>query len=426
MRVLETVALLIIAAGVFSFINSYFFRLPSTIGLLLSGLVASAAILALEKLLPSFDVSSVAKQLIGEIDFSRFLFSGVLSFLLFAGALHLDIDDLRRERWPVVVLASLGVVLSTAIVGFASSAVFRICGVAVPLAYCLVFGALISPTDPVAVLGIVKTLKASSSLQVRIAAESLFNDGFGVVVFTVLLELAGTRGHASGGGLLLSSTLLFAREVFGGLALGLGAGLIAYQAMKRINDPPVEVLLSFSLVLAITFVGARIETSSPLACVVAGLFIGNRGRRFAMEEPTRQAIDHVWSFVDSVLNAVLFLLLGLESLFLWSFGRAFLALLLLVPLVLAARWISVGAGLGILGRRFHFDRGDLALLTWGGLRGGISVAMALSLGPFPGRRAVLLATYGIVVFSILAQGLTIPLLARRILNGRHAKSAAGG
>lgn len=424
MRVLETVALLIIAAAAFSFVNCYVFRLPSTIGMLLSGLVASAVILGFNHFFSSLDVTADARRMIGEIDFSRFLFSGVLSFLLFAGALHIDVDDLRRERVPVFVLASLGVLLSTGIVGFASYGVFQALGVGVPFTYSLVFGALISPTDPVAVLAIVKTLKAPKSLEIRIAAESLFNDGFGVVVFSVLLALATANGHAGAGGLFSSTVRLFAREVFGGIALGLAAGLITYQAMKRINEPNVEVLLSFGLVLAMTIVAEKVETSSPLACVVAGLFIGNRGRRFALQEPARQALDQVWSFVDSILNAILFLLLGLEALLLWSVDRDLLALLLLVPLVLIARWLSVGAGLELLRRRYRFERGDLSLLTWGGLRGAISVAMALSLGDFPGRSAVLLATYGIVVFSIVVQGLTIAPLTRRVLERRNEVSSS--
>ncbi len=228
-KVLETVALLVIAAAMFSFVNCYVFRLPSTIGLLLSGLVASALILGLNHFFSSLDVTADARRMIGEIDFSRFLFSGVLSFLLFAGAMHLDVDDLRRERVPVFVLAFLGVVLSTAIVGFSSYGVFRLIGAGVPLGYCLVFGALISPTDPVAVLAIVKTLKAPKSLEIRIAAESLFNDGFGVVVFTVLLSLAGAGSHGAGGELAASTLLLFVREVFGGIALGLAAGLITFR-----------------------------------------------------------------------------------------------------------------------------------------------------------------------------------------------------
>ncbi len=420
MRILETLAFLILAAAAFSFVNSYVFRLPSTIGLLLGGLVASAVILVVHGLFPSLAITAEARALIGQIDFTRFLFGGVLSFLLFAGALQLDIEDIAREKVPILALASLGVVLSTAVIGFASHAVFRLLHTEVPLAYCLVFGALISPTDPVAVLGILEKLHAPKSLEVRIGGESLFNDGFGVVVFSILLAVAGSDGGGGGDNLWSSAGLLFLREVVGGVALGLIAGQITYQAMKRINDPNVEVLLSFGLVVAMTLAAEKLHTSAPLACVVAGLFIGNRGRRFAMEKATREALDQVWSFVDSLLNAMLFLLLGLEAVVLWSAGPSF-SLLLLVPVVLAARWVSVGAGIALLRRRHPFAPGSLSLLTWGGLRGGISVAMALSLGAFPGRNTILVATYGIVVFSLVVQGLTITPLTRHLLRRKaHA------
>ncbi len=414
MRLLETLAFLILAAAAFSFVNSYVFRLPSTIALLLGGLVASAVILAADRLFPSLAITAEARTLIGEIDFTRFLFGGVLSFLLFAGALQLDFEDISRERVPILVLAILGIVLSTALIGFASHAVFRLLHADVPLPYCFVFGALIAPTDPIAVLGILEKLHAPKSLEVRIGGESLFNDGLGVVVFSILLTIAGSGGLGDGKNLWSLAGVLFLREAVGGVALGLIAGLITYQAMKRINEPNVEVLLSFGLVVAMTLTAEKVHTSAPLACVVAGLFIGNRGRRFAMEDATRKAIDQVWSFVDSLLNAMLFLLLGLEAVVLWSSGP-FLALLLLVPVVLAARWISVGAGIVLLRRRYPFAPGALSLLTWGGLRGGISVAMALSLAAFPGRSAVLLATYLIVVFSLVVQGLTLTPLTRRLL-----------
>jgi CPA1 family monovalent cation:H+ antiporter len=371
-------------------------------------------ILVCNRLFPSLAVTAEARSMIEGVDFSRFLFGGVLSFFLFGGALHLDLGDLHREKVPVLVLASLGVVLSTALIGFTSYAVFRLLGADVSLEYSLVFGALISPTDPIAVLGILAKLHAPKSLEVRIAGESLFNDGFAIVVFSILLGVA--AGGEAGGSLVSSAGLLFLREVVGGAVLGLAAGQVVYLAMKRINDPNVEVLLSFGLVVAVTLIAGRVHTSGPLACVSAGLLIGNRGRRFAMGEPTRQALDQVWSFVDSLLNAVLFLLLGLEAVILWPVAKHSPALLLLIPVVVAARWLSVGAGVLLLRQRYAFPAGSLTLLTWGGLRGGISVAMALSLAAFPGRDAVLIATYGIVVFSVVVQGLTMTPLTRAILS----------
>ncbi|MDQ6892309.1 MAG: sodium:proton antiporter [Acidobacteriota bacterium] len=415
MRALEILALLIVAASIFSFLNCYLLRLPSSIGMLLGGLAASAAIVVGNRLFPSFALTSEARAFIGQIDFVRFLFGGALSFLLFGGALHLELEDLVRERVPILVLACLGVLLSTAIVGFASYQVFRLLGANVSLSHCLVFGALISPTDPIAVLGILKDLHAPRALEIRIGGESLFNDGFGVVVFALLLAIAEGSGRRVGEGVVSWAGLLFLREVAGGIALGLAGGLITFRAMKKINEPNVEVLLSFGLVVAITLAAEKLHTSAPLACVVAGLFIGNRGRRYAMEEPTRQAIDRVWSFADSVLNSMLFLILGLEAVVLWSLLGRYFSLLLLIPIVLAARWLSVGAGVLLLRRRYPFEPGSLTLLTWGGLRGGISVAMALSLGPFPGRNAVLVGTYGVVLFSVVIQGLTMTPLTRRLL-----------
>jgi CPA1 family monovalent cation:H+ antiporter len=381
--------------------------------------VASAVILAANRFFPSLAITKEARSLIEGIDFARFLFGGVLSFLLFAGALQLDLEDIDREKTPILVLASLGVVLSTAVIGFGSYAVFRLLRADVSLADSLIFGALISPTDPVAVLGILRRLRAPKSLEIRIGGESLFNDGFGVVMFSILLAMAGSGGPGIGESVWSSVALIFVREVLGGVALGLMAGQITFRAMKSLNDPNVEVLLSVGLVVGMTLTAAKVHTSAPLACVVAGLFIGNRGRRFAMQDETRQALDRVWSFVESLLNAMLFLLLGLETLILFSVGH-FVALLLLVPVVLAARWVSVGAGVALLRRRYAFSPGSLSLLTWGGLRGGISVAMALSLGAFPGRDSVIVATYGVVVFSLVVQGLTITPLTRHLLAKKEA------
>ncbi len=421
MRLLESFALLIIAAAVFSFLNTAVLKMPTTIGLLLSGLAASALILASNAVFPSLDITADARNLVGQIDFSRFLFRGVLSFLLFAGALRLNLDEIRREKVPIAVLAFLGVVLSAVVVGLASYVALPLLGAPVPLAYALAFGALISPTDPIAVLGILESRHVPKTLQVRMTGESLFNDGLSVVVFSVLLAMAEAGGVSGGRAALLDAALLFSQEVIGGVALGLAIGLVAYGAMKHIDEPNVEVLLSFGLVAAIMLGATKAGVSAPLACVMAGLLIGNRGRRVAMKEATRDALDQIWSFVDALLNAMLFLLLGLEALFLWSEARHALSLLLLVPLVLAARGVSVGAGIAILGRRYAFGPGSLAILTWGGLRGGISLAMALSLPHFPGRSEILIATYGIAVFSIVVQGLTLGPLTRRVLRRRRSE-----
>ena len=413
MNLFDTAAVLLVLAALFSFLNTRFLRFPSTIGLLLSGLMASGMILILDEIFPAWGLGQNVFDLIQGIDFTEFLMHGMLSFLLFAGALHANFDDLMEKKWPILTLASFGVLISTALIGFGSYGLFKMIGIPVALPYCLVFGALISPTDPIAVLGIMKSVGAPKSLETKVAGESLFNDGIGVVVFSVLLAAAGGSSH--GGGLHGFSVVeVFLREVLGGLLLGLVAGLLVYQLMKQVEEKNLEILLSLALVMGITFVAFQLHTSAPLACVVAGLFIGNQGRRFAMSDPTRESLDLVWSFTDYMMNAVLFLLLGLEVVALSLSGRTVLSLVLVIPLILVARFICVSIPILTLGLKYEFSPGAIPILTWGGLRGGISVALALSLPIFEGRGAILNATYGVVVFSILVQGLTIGPLIRRL------------
>ena len=421
LNMFDTAAILLVLAAFFGYLNHRFLRLPFTIGLMLSGLVASLAVLLVDALVPSLGLGESVRGVLGRIDFHETLMHGMLGFLLFAGALHVDINDLAANRGPILALASIGVVISTALIGIASFLVFRALGVPVPLPYCLVFGALISPTDPIAVMGMLKSMKAPRRLEVRVAGESLFNDGVGVVLFSVLLTLATGRGH--GGDLNAAGVVaLFAREILGGIALGFVAGLAVYRAMKRLNEPNLEVLLSIALVMGITFVAFRIHASAPLACVVAGLLIGNHGRAFAMADETREALDLVWAFIDETLNAVLFLLVGLEVIEVVRDPLNPVTLevgLLLIPVALAARFVSVA--LPVSGLRFlhDFTPGAVQILTWGGLRGGISLALALSLRDYavPGYDTILTATYAIVVFSIVAQGLTIGRLIRRYARG---------
>ena len=411
----DTAAILIVVAAIFALANHHLLKLPFTIGLVVAGLAASATIVVVDLAFPTLGVGPVVRSLIEEIDFTRALMHGMLGFLLFAGALHVNLEDLLAKRTPVLALASVGLLLSTAIVGAGAYGVFRLLGIEVPLTYCFVFGALISPTDPIAVLGIMKSVGAPKSLETKVAGESLFNDGFGVVVFSLLLAAAGA-GHGpdahSGvsGGAVLN---VFVREVVGGTALGFAFGFLTYLAMRGLEEPNLEVFLSVALVMAITVVAGRLHTSGPLACVIAGLLIGNRGRRLAMMDRTRLALDVVWSFIDEALNAVLFLLVGLEVLAISFDGRFVGAALVLIPVVLGARFLSVLVPVSVLRLRQDFSPGVVRILTWGGLKGAISVALALSLPVFPGREAVLAATYAVVIFSILVQGLTIGRLIRR-------------
>ena len=416
MNIFDAAGILLVLAALFSFLNYRFLGLPSTVALLLSGLLASGVVLGVDALVPAWGLGENVREAVLGIDFTELLMHGMLSFLLFAGALHVNLEDLLKKKTPILTLASVGVLISTVIIGFGSHWAFQFSGIHVPLAYCLVFGALISPTDPIAVLGIMKNLKTPKSLEIKVAGESLFNDGIGVVVFSILLGVAGgvdqgTHGIQVG---LLPVALLFLGEVFGGVALGFVGGYIVYWAMKRLDEHNLETLLSLALVMGITVIAFRVHTSAPLACVVAGLFIGNHGRRFAMSERTRQALDDVWSLADYTLNAILFLLLGLEVVAV-SFGEGFgIATLLMVPLSLIARFLCVSFPVMVLRLRHDFSPGVVRILTWGGLRGGISVALALSLPDFPGRSTVMAATYSIVIFSIIVQGLTVGRLIQKI------------
>lgn len=414
--VLDAASVLVVMAATAGYLNHKLLKLPFTIGLMVSALAASLAVMALDAAIPSLTLGEAVRGYVLGIDFTEALMKGMLAFLLFAGALHVNLDDLVHMRGPILSLASVGVVLSTAVMGTASYLVFQLVGIEVPLVWCLVFGALISPTDPVAVLGILSSAKAPKSLETKVAGESLFNDGIGVIVFTVLLGIAvGGASHGHGDGVSAGSLLeIFLVEVVGGLLLGLALGLIVYYAMRTLDEPNLEILLSVALVMAINFVAFRLHTSSPLACVVAGLFLGNRGRAFAMSDRTRDALDLVWSFLDEALNAVLFLLVGLEVFAVSFEAHRLTAALLLVPVALAARLLSVGVPMSLLGLRRRFTPGAVRVLTWGGLKGGISVALALSLPDFPGRSAVLAATYAIVVFSIVVQGLTLGPVVRRL------------
>jgi len=423
LNIFDTAALLLVLASVFAFLNHRFLRLPISIGITVSGLAASLLVLALDAVAPAAGIGDTVRSLVQGIDFYESLMHGMLSFLLFAGAMHVDLGALLERKGPILTLASIGVAISTAVVGYGSYLLFSLVGIDVPLAYCLVFGALISPTDPIAVLAIMKSMGAPPSLEVKVGGESLFNDGIGVVVFTGLLAAAGGASHGAaedsvGAAFVLE---LLALEVAGGIGLGLLGGYLCYLAMRRLDERNLEVLFSFALVMGITFVAFQLHASAPLACVVAGLLIGNPGRRLAMSERTRQGLDLVWGFIDEALNAVLFLLVGVEVLALEFVPVHLGAALLAVPLVLGARLGSVWLPLAVLRRlRHEFAPGTVRVLTWGGLKGAISVALALSLPPFPGREAVLTATYAVVLFSIVVQGLTVGRLIRRVVPAEAA------
>jgi CPA1 family monovalent cation:H+ antiporter len=405
----DTAALLVTLAAVFSYLNHRLIRLPTTIGLMAVSLSLSLGLIALGKLGAQFPHE--ASTLVASVDFDRTLMHGMLSFLLFAGSLHLDFQDLRQQGMPIAFFASLGVLLSTTLVGGVSYWLFAALGHPVPLLHCLLFGALISPTDPVAVLGMLKSAGAPPALEAKLAGESLFNDGVAVVVFTVLLELATGGTRATTG----EVARLFLQEAVGGALFGLLVGYLAYLMLRTLDEYQVEVLITLALVMGGYALATALHLSGPIAIVVAGLLIGNRGRALAMSDTTREHLDSFWELIDESLNAVLFVLIGLEILALtFETGYIWSALLSIV-VVLGARAIVVSLPRLVPRLRRLFSPLPVTILTWAGLRGGISVAMALSLPADQYRAPLITVTYVVVVFSVLVQGLTLPRLLRRLV-----------
>ncbi|MDH5445256.1 MAG: sodium:proton antiporter [Gammaproteobacteria bacterium] len=406
MLILNSAAILISLAALFAYLNHRFVRLPTTIGIMLIALMLSLIILTLGEL-GWLDLKPYINWLSRDIDFYTTLMHGMLSFLLFAGALHVNLNDLHRQKWVIGLLASFGIIISTGIIGGASYMVLMALGIKLPLIYCLLFGALISPTDPIAVMSILKTSSAPKSLHTKIAGESLFNDGVGVVVFLVLLGIAtsGTEVKA------LDIGLLFLQETVGGAVFGLLSGYIVYRLLRGVDNYQVEVLLTLALVMGGYALANYFHLSGVIAMVVAGLMIGNQGRVLAMSDETRERLDTFWELIDEILNAVLFVLLGLEVMILVFKLEYLLAALAIIPLVLFARFVSVGMPVLFLQRFRTFTPNVIKIMTWGGLRGGISVALALSLPAGEAREIILAITYAVVLFSILVQGLSIgPLL----------------
>ena len=410
MLITDTLAILISLAALFSYINYRFIKLPNTIGLLVIALILSLSIIVLGKF--GVPLEGYAKHLLTQINFNETLMQGMLSALLFAGALHVHLEELNRQKWVVAILASVGVIASTFMIGFASFEIFALLGLDIPLIYCLLFGSLISPTDPIAVMGILKTVGAPKSLETKIAGESLFNDGVAIVVFLVLLNIAG----AGDGHIDVSATsiaMLFAQEALGGALFGFIIGYIVFRMLASIDNYQVEILLTLSLVLGGYALASVLHISGPIAVVVAGLLIGNKGRKFAMSEKTRLHLDNFWELIDEILNAILFVLIGLEVLVL-SFEIQYLwAGLIMIPVTLLARFISVGTPVAIMKLRTTFTPRIIRILTWGGLRGGISIALVLTLPASEYREVLLVVTYIIVIFSIIVQGLTVERLIKK-------------
>jgi CPA1 family monovalent cation:H+ antiporter len=409
MTVFQIIALLITLTAMFSYLNYRYFKLPATIGVMLIALLVSAGLIGAGHFAPW--IREGAENLLKQIDFDKALMQGMLSFLLFAGALHINLDDLNKQGGVIAPLAIAGVVISMFVFGTLIHWALGWLGFELGYAWCLLFGALISPTDPVAVIGILKDARVPHSLEVEIAGESLFNDGIGVVAFIVLREIAVADQHAS----VAHIGLLFLEQAVGGAVFGFVIGWITYRLLKSVDNYRLELMLTLALVMGGYALASVIGVSGPIAIVVSGLLIGNHGRRFAMSDTTRKHLDAFWEFLDEILNALLFMLIGLEILVLTFTRELFFAGLLAIPAILLARWVSVALPVTVMRRWRKFTPGTVTIMTWGGLRGGISVALALSLPAGHEREIVLVVTYIVVIFSILVQGLTLKRVVRALV-----------
>ena len=405
---LQIASLLIVLAGAFGAINYLFLKLPSSIGILVIALIASFVVIVTDALFPSLTVEEQIRAQVLELEFSEALLEDMLGLLLFAGALHVKLSDLRKAWLVIPLMATIGVGLSTTIVGFGFHWL-----TGMPIMIALVFGALISPTDPVAVLGVLREANLQKSLETKISGESLFNDGVGYVVFLVLVGLAFPSGdhHATG---LWPAVMLFLQEALGGAALGLALGWLTFRVMRLIDDYSLEVLITLGLAFGGYELAVWLHVSAPIMAVCAGLLIGDIGARHGMSEETRKYVDAFWKLIDEILNAVLFLMIGFEV-FVVAFEFDLLASgMLAIALALLGRFVAVAVPVLMLKPFGNFSVGVITIMTWGGLKGGISVALAWSLPDGEWKPLILTATYVVVVFSIIVQGLTVTRLAERV------------
>ena len=434
----EIAALLLALSALFSWLNAAFIKLPHTIGLLVIALAVSLLLIGLEAAVPGLGLADSLRGAVSQVDFNETVMKGMLGFLLFAGALHVDFSRLANAKWAIGLMASIGVLISTFIIGTGMWLVAKLFGVHLPFIWALVFGSLISPTDPVAVLSILKTVKMPKDLEAKIAGESLFNDGVGVVVFTIIVAIAvGTTGAGShagdvvmlaaagadvahgahGGGFDVAEIAkLFFYEAGGGAILGALTGWIAYRSMAMLDEHAIEILITLGIVAATYAIAIRLHLSGPIAVVITGLMIGNKGVSMSMSEHTKEFLFGFWEMIDEILNSVLFLLIGLELLVLAIKPEYFWVTLAAIPLMLFARFVAVSIPIKLLSTFKEFTKGAIPVLTWGGVRGGISVALALSLPDNEYKPLILTATYGVVVFSIIVQGLTVKGLVQKVVD----------
>jgi CPA1 family monovalent cation:H+ antiporter len=412
---LQSFSIIFSIAALFSLINYKWLKMPATIGLMLMSLATMILITLSEGVFPEF--YRFFCDIVTQSDFRTLLLDGILSFLLFAGAMHVNIDDLTKEKWSVLLFATLGVLISTLIVGALIFGAAHLMGLQLPIIYAFLFGALISPTDPIAVLAILKKTKIAKNLQIKIEGESLFNDGIGVVVFAGILIFADMGGHPTESSLGVEIGKLFLEEAVGGILFGALLGFIGYTSIKSVKEnPQLAVMISLAIVMGGYAIASIIHVSGPLAMVVSGMYIGNKLNVVANKGPARKLINEIWEVLDDVFNGILFVLIGL-AIHLLNFSPGYLALgILAIVIVLLARFISVLLPYSLLKHKESKPIKTVAILTWGGLRGGISIALALSLGDNTSSELILYITYTVVLFSIIVQGLSIGALVKKLYN----------
>ncbi|AYD48691.1 MAG TPA: sodium:proton antiporter [Arachidicoccus soli] len=410
MELYNSFAVIIVLAAVFGYINFRFIKLPNTIGVMIISLVGSLGMIGLGKLYPNLFQETL--KVIKSLDFYTVLMKIMLSFLLFAGSIHINVKEMRKERTSIITFSTIGVLLSTVIVASLSYFVCHIFGLPISFIYCLLFGALISPTDPIAVLEILKNANIPKSLEMKISGESLFNDGIAVVIFLTILEAMRLGVDKL---TFVNVLLLFLREAGGGLLFGFLLGYVAYAALRTIDNYKVEVMITLAVVMGGYMFADYIHISGPLTMVIAGIFIGNKGRRLGMSEVTRDYVDKFWEMVDEALNAMLFLLIGMEMLVI-NFSTSYLWIgMCAIAIVLVSRYISVSIPIAILKYKSNIEKNAISILTWSGVRGGISVALALSLPYSSESELIVSITYIIVLFSIIVQGLTVGKVVKRLM-----------
>ncbi|KAA0989367.1 cation:proton antiporter [Dyadobacter aurulentus] len=418
MELYYSFSVLIVLSAIFSYINARFLKLPASIGVMVIALLVSMGLIATDSLFPRIFLG--ISTLIASVDLTEILMGAMLNFLLFAGAIHIHLEDLREQRLPVIIFSTVSVVISTFVIGFLMFNLLPLTGIQIPLIQCLVFGALISPTDPIAVLGILKQAGVPKSLETKIAGESLFNDGMAVVVFILMLALArGEEVNTSFSGI----SMLLIKEALGGIALGMVLGFVGSQMIYRVDGYNVHVLITLAIVMGGHLVAQAMHMSGPLAMVAAGLVVGNYGKNLGgVSETERDYIDKFWELVDEILNAILFLIIGFELLLIPDLKQYGWAGVIAIAVVLFARFVSIYIPVKLIPFRNKFGKKSITILVWGGLRGGVSIALALSIDNELNKEILLAVTYFVVLFSIIVQGLTVGKLTAKMSNAEEASA----